>query len=72
MPDARSKAAADLRLLAQDRRVQADCAADLLRTTRTAVREAHRAGISMTEIARLLEIDRSSLYRTYASATRAR
>ena len=65
MPDARSELEARLRTLAQSRARatahQKALAADIRRT----VAEAQQAGISMSQVARLLELDRSTLYRTY-------
>jgi DNA-directed RNA polymerase specialized sigma24 family protein len=56
----------------REQRRQARLADEELRErTRKAVREADEAGVPIAEIARLLQMDRSSVYRTYLDATAA-
>ena len=57
-----------LSALAEQRRVHLQAQSMLHDNIRFAVRAAQAAGIPMTEIARLLEMDRSSVYRTYVEA----
>lgn len=51
--------------LREQRRQQRMVAEELAERTRAAVREAQEAGVPIAEIARLLDMDRSSVYRTY-------
>lgn len=51
--------------LREQRRAQRVTAEDLGDRIRTAVNEAIDAGIPVTEVAKLLDMDRSSVYRTY-------
>jgi hypothetical protein len=57
--------------LAERRRSDIASREQLHEDIRVTVREAQVIGISMTEIARLLDMDRSSVYRTYVSETPA-
>lgn len=65
MLDARSEAERELRVLAGSRRHHTFRGLVLARAIRYAVEQARLAGVPMSEIARLLEMDRSSIYRTY-------
>lgn len=51
--------------LREQRRAQRVTAEDLGDRIRAAVNEAIDAGIPVTEVAKLLDMDRSSVYRTY-------
>jgi DNA invertase Pin-like site-specific DNA recombinase len=51
--------------LAQLRRRVRDEDEDIARDIRATLADARRLGMSMSEVARLLEIDRTGLYRTY-------
>jgi DNA invertase Pin-like site-specific DNA recombinase len=51
--------------LARQRQEQRVAVDDLQERIRRAVADAQDLGVPMTEIARLLEMDRSSVYRTY-------
>ena len=54
--------------LREQRRAQLVSAEELARRIKVTVADAQAAGIPMAEVARTLDIDRSTLYRVYASA----
>lgn len=54
--------------LREQRRAQLVSQQELGERVRAAVNEAIEAGVPVAEIARLLEMDRSSVYRTYVAA----
>jgi hypothetical protein len=54
-----------LRVQRAQQRVATD---QLQERTRSAIRDAQAAGVPVAEIARLLDMDRSSVYRTYVQA----
>jgi hypothetical protein len=54
--------------LREQRRAQRVATDDLHERTRVAIADAQRAGVPVAEIARLLDMDRSSVYRTYVQA----
>jgi DNA-directed RNA polymerase specialized sigma24 family protein len=55
--------------LAQQRREHRVAQEELHERIRAAIREAQAAGVPVAEIARLLDMDRSSVYRTYVETT---
>lgn len=57
--------------IAARREEHQEVASELADETRRLVREAQREGMAMKEVARLLRIDRTTLYRTYLSAPAA-
>lgn len=57
--------------IAARREEHQEAASELADETRRLVREAQREGMAMKEVARLLRIDRTTLYRTYLSAPAA-
>jgi hypothetical protein len=54
--------------LREQRRAQRVATDELQERTRVAIRAAQQAGVPVAEIARLLDMDRSSVYRTYVQA----
>lgn len=55
--------------LREQRRALRLSSEEVAQRTREAVAVAQKAGVSIAEIARLLDMDRSSVYRTYISAS---
>ena len=54
--------------LREQRRQQRVATDQLQERTRNAIRDAQQVGVPVAEIARLLDMDRSSVYRTYVQA----
>lgn len=67
MPDDADRLRDELREIKERREVLTDAIQQLAQDTGDAIQRA-RGELSMTEIARLIGIDRTGLYRTYTSA----
>lgn len=65
MPDDADKVRAELRKLGKRRERQGQAARKLAAETAAAVRRARQAKVPVTETARLIGLERSSIYHTY-------